>query len=231
MDWVVNVTPRQLYPGKDIPTYRRLGGSQGRSGRVRKTSLPPEFDPWTVQPVAIHYTGGAIHNLQISGQKNDCQLKIKVVWNVVYNIISNSPHSKEISRKITAVVWNCMEVRPICAVSCQHYHDCINCRASLQVTSIRLISVPQRLRQTENSSRPSRALCTNSDVTSTSSYICLCCSEAKQSKAKLSVCPENWSRRANSYLPLQSHFNPNNIYIHKYIYKFSSYRAVNTPSR
>jgi len=30
--------------------YRRLGGLQGRSGRVRKISPPPGFDPWTVQP-------------------------------------------------------------------------------------------------------------------------------------------------------------------------------------
>ena len=34
------------------PLYRRLGGSQGRSGRARKISLTPGFDPRTVQPVA-----------------------------------------------------------------------------------------------------------------------------------------------------------------------------------
>ena len=41
-------------PGKDIrrALCRRLAGSQGRSGRVRRISPPPEFDPWTVQPVA-----------------------------------------------------------------------------------------------------------------------------------------------------------------------------------
>jgi len=38
------------------PLYRRLGGPQGRSGRVRKISLPPEFDPRIVQPVASRYT-------------------------------------------------------------------------------------------------------------------------------------------------------------------------------
>jgi hypothetical protein len=32
--------------------YRRLGGPQGRSGRLRKISPPPAFDPPTVQPVA-----------------------------------------------------------------------------------------------------------------------------------------------------------------------------------
>ena len=38
------------------PLYRRLGGPQGRSGRVRKISPPPGFDPRTVQPVASRYT-------------------------------------------------------------------------------------------------------------------------------------------------------------------------------
>jgi len=34
------------------PLCRKLGGSQGQSGRVRKISSPPGFDPRTVQPVA-----------------------------------------------------------------------------------------------------------------------------------------------------------------------------------
>jgi hypothetical protein len=38
------------------PFYRRLGGPQGRSGRVRKISLAQGFDPRTVQPVASRYT-------------------------------------------------------------------------------------------------------------------------------------------------------------------------------
>jgi hypothetical protein len=38
------------------PLYRRLGGPQGRSGKVRKILPPPGFDPWTVQPVANRYT-------------------------------------------------------------------------------------------------------------------------------------------------------------------------------
>jgi hypothetical protein len=37
------------------PLCRRLGGHQGRSGQVRKISLPPGFDPRTVQPVASRY--------------------------------------------------------------------------------------------------------------------------------------------------------------------------------
>jgi len=49
-------TPR---PGRFIPwkgtrylLCRRLGGPQGRSGRVRKISSPPGFDPLIVQAVA-----------------------------------------------------------------------------------------------------------------------------------------------------------------------------------
>jgi hypothetical protein len=45
--------PAALPPGKTrYPLYRRLGGPQGRSGRVRKISPPPGFDLRTVQPIA-----------------------------------------------------------------------------------------------------------------------------------------------------------------------------------
>ena len=45
--------PGVLPPGKTrYPLRRRLGGPRGRSGRARKISHPPVFDPWTVQPVA-----------------------------------------------------------------------------------------------------------------------------------------------------------------------------------
>jgi len=45
--------PSALPPGKTrYPLYRRLGGPQSRSGRVRKISSPPAFEPRTVQPVA-----------------------------------------------------------------------------------------------------------------------------------------------------------------------------------
>ena len=53
--------PAALPPGKTLyPLYRRLGGPQGRSGRVRKISPPQGFDPRTVQPVASRYTDWAI---------------------------------------------------------------------------------------------------------------------------------------------------------------------------
>jgi hypothetical protein len=53
--------PAALPPGKTrYPLYRRLGGLQGRYGRVRKISPPPGYDPRTVQPVASRYTDWAI---------------------------------------------------------------------------------------------------------------------------------------------------------------------------
>jgi len=53
--------PAALPPGKArYPLYRRLGGTQGRYGRVRKISPSQEFDPRTVQPVASRYTDWAI---------------------------------------------------------------------------------------------------------------------------------------------------------------------------
>jgi len=49
---------RNLPPGKTLsPLYRRLGGLEGLSGRVRKISPPLRFDPRTLQDVASHYTG------------------------------------------------------------------------------------------------------------------------------------------------------------------------------
>jgi hypothetical protein len=50
--------PGRFTPEKETryPLYRRLGGPQGRSGRVRKISTPLGFDPRTVQPVASRYT-------------------------------------------------------------------------------------------------------------------------------------------------------------------------------
>jgi hypothetical protein len=57
-------TPRpcRFTPGKvtRYPLHTKLGGPQCRSGRVRKISPPPGFDPRTVQPVASRYTDYAI---------------------------------------------------------------------------------------------------------------------------------------------------------------------------
>jgi hypothetical protein len=63
-------TPAALPPRKTrYPMYRRLGGVQGRSGRVQKISSPQGFDPRTVQPVASRYTDWAIAALRRGGNK------------------------------------------------------------------------------------------------------------------------------------------------------------------
>ena len=50
--------PPALPPEKTLyPLYRRLGGPQGRPGQVQRTSISPEFDPRTVQPVTSRYIG------------------------------------------------------------------------------------------------------------------------------------------------------------------------------
>jgi hypothetical protein len=55
-------TPRPLYCRErdPLPIYRRLGGPQGPSGRLRKILPPPGFDPRTVRPVARHTTMGGL---------------------------------------------------------------------------------------------------------------------------------------------------------------------------
>ena len=53
--------PATLPPGKTrYPLYRRLGGPQGWSERVRKISPSPWFDHRTVQPVARRFTDWAV---------------------------------------------------------------------------------------------------------------------------------------------------------------------------
>jgi len=54
--WLTSHSDRFI-PGKTrYPLCRRLGGPQGRSGRLRKISHPPGFDSRTVLPVASGYT-------------------------------------------------------------------------------------------------------------------------------------------------------------------------------
>jgi hypothetical protein len=53
--WWSTPLPGRSVPGKEAryALYRRLGGRQGQSGRVRKISLQPGFDSQTVQSVAL----------------------------------------------------------------------------------------------------------------------------------------------------------------------------------
>jgi hypothetical protein len=82
--------PIALPPGNTRhPLYRRLGGPQGWSGRVRKISPPPGFDPRTVQPVASRYTNYAIplaySNINFSSALFSVVLpNLSVTWARVY---------------------------------------------------------------------------------------------------------------------------------------------------
>jgi hypothetical protein len=86
--------PGRFTPGKETryPFYRRLGGPQGRSGRVRKISPPRGFDPRTVQPVASRYTDYAIPahiilqersemkiSLNMNGKVRDCTKTLNLI--------------------------------------------------------------------------------------------------------------------------------------------------------
>ena len=54
-----------LPPGKiQYPLYRRLDGSQGRSGRLRNISPSPGFDSRTVQSVPSRYTVYAVQKME-----------------------------------------------------------------------------------------------------------------------------------------------------------------------
>ena len=57
----VNATLRPPYNGKEAqhPFRGNWMVPQGESGRVRKISPSPGFDPLAVQPLAIRYTGCA----------------------------------------------------------------------------------------------------------------------------------------------------------------------------
>ena len=58
-EWPATGTGHTLPPGRtQYPLYRKLGGSQGRSGQAENLA-PPGFDSWTVQPVVSRYTDWA----------------------------------------------------------------------------------------------------------------------------------------------------------------------------
>jgi hypothetical protein len=88
-----HATPRPLYPRKETqcPLYRRLGGPQGRCGRVRKISPPPGFDSPTVRPVASRYADWAIraHEKQAyhSNRKSNCLSVCLSIYIPVYLFI------------------------------------------------------------------------------------------------------------------------------------------------
>ena len=82
-----------LRPGRSLSPektryllYRRLVGSQGRSGQMWKISPPPGFDPRTVQPVTSLYTDYATrptnlyNHSHISIYKLTGRFNFSVMW-------------------------------------------------------------------------------------------------------------------------------------------------------
>ena len=70
-------TPRK---GIRYQFYSRLGGPQGRPGRLQKIPPQPGLDPRTDQSVAIRYTGYALraHTQQLMRRKSRFELLVKV---------------------------------------------------------------------------------------------------------------------------------------------------------
>jgi len=84
--------PAALTPEKiRHPLYRRLGGLQGRSWRVRKILPPPVFDRRTVQPVSSPYIDD-----DIPAQRLLCVRK----WNVGLHKIWCDPPKKTVKKAL-----------------------------------------------------------------------------------------------------------------------------------
>jgi hypothetical protein len=81
-------------PGKETGCsfYRRLGGPQGPSGRVRKISPPPGFETLTVHPVASRSPGPRLlHSVIKNRGLNFCHIFLfSYVIFFVKNEIKNS---------------------------------------------------------------------------------------------------------------------------------------------
>jgi hypothetical protein len=60
--WMINATPLPLYPREreSYPLRRRMSGSQGQTGWVRKIELLSGFDPRSLKRVASRYTNYAV---------------------------------------------------------------------------------------------------------------------------------------------------------------------------
>jgi hypothetical protein len=106
MGWVVNATPRPLYP-RERPYIYCIGGWAGpRAGldRCGKSRPSPEFNPRTIQPVASRYTDWAIsaHPILILSPHLFLRLPNFPLHSVFPHqntlCLSSPPHTRHISR-------------------------------------------------------------------------------------------------------------------------------------
>jgi hypothetical protein len=119
MWWMVNSTPRPLYPpGKTrYPLYRRLDGPQGRSGQVRKMS-PPTGIRSPDRPARSE----SLYQLSYSGQREIAGIYFKVcniLILVLVCIVSPAsftmhmqvfcyPYLNHVCRCLSTEVWSCV---------------------------------------------------------------------------------------------------------------------------
>jgi len=106
--------PCRFTPGKENPyqLHRRLGGSQCRSGEVRKISSPPGFDPGTVQPVANRYT--------------DCAILAHTQFRNPLLTVRNSVQKVLMLSHINGCAWHTWRIAPIPPSHTHTYHTHIS---------------------------------------------------------------------------------------------------------
>jgi hypothetical protein len=103
---------RILPPGKTrYPLYRRLGGSQGRSGQVQKVSPPPGFDPRTVQSVVSRFSGctwriflNSSHRLHSMEFVTRFSLSFSLFYPLITNALDATSIHKAVSRHKTTLL-------------------------------------------------------------------------------------------------------------------------------
>ena len=81
MVWVVNATPRLLYPRERPDTHSLGEGMNPRAGLVWCGKIsPPGFDPRTVQPRASRCINYAVpdRNLFLKIPMNNCKKKFRI---------------------------------------------------------------------------------------------------------------------------------------------------------
>jgi hypothetical protein len=99
--------PSALPPGMTrYPLYKRLGGPQDRSGRMRKISPPPGFDPRTVQLVASRCTDFRIRTAVTPVM---CQEECLTVYCTCYSHEKNASSVRLMFRKT-----NCALIQRYC---------------------------------------------------------------------------------------------------------------------
>jgi hypothetical protein len=84
------------------PMYRKLGGTQDRSGDLRKISHLQELDPQTVQSVAISYSSYVVraHTQQLMQMKYRFEILVNVCM-----IISDDMRSKRVIVAFFMYAW------------------------------------------------------------------------------------------------------------------------------